>query len=53
VDLLLAEDDAVARPTLRAVLTGLGYSVTEAEDGREAWGNLELGHFPVIIADWG
>ena len=52
MNLLLAEDDAVARMTLAAVLRGLGYEVTEAEDGGEAWANLQLGHFPVIISDW-
>jgi len=45
MNLLLAEDDAVARMTLSAVLTGLGYEVTEAEHGGEAWANLQLGHF--------
>ena len=52
MNLLLAEDDAVARMTLAAVLRGLGYEVTEAEHGGEAWANLQLGHFPVVISDW-
>jgi hypothetical protein len=29
MNLLLAEDDAIARMTLSAVLTGLGYEVTD------------------------
>jgi CheY-like chemotaxis protein len=36
MNLLLAEDDAVARLTLSAVLKGLGYEVTEAEHGGDA-----------------
>ena len=52
MNLLLAEDDAVARLTLSAVLKGLGYEVTEAEHGGEAWANLQLGHFPIVISDW-
>src|SRR5437773_7835983 len=52
MNLLLAEDDAVARMTLSAVLRGLGYEVTEAEHGGEAWANLQLGHFPIVISDW-
>jgi len=52
MNLLLAEDDAVARLTLSAVLKGLGYEVTEAEHGGEAWANLQLGYFPIVISDW-
>jgi phosphoserine phosphatase RsbU/P len=51
-NLLLAEDDAVARLTLSAVLKGLGHEVTEAEHGGEAWANLQLGYFPIVISDW-
>ena len=52
MNLLLAEDDAVARRTLSAVLKGLGYEVTQAEHGGEAWANLQLGYFPMVISDW-
>ena len=52
MNLLLAEDDAVARMTLSAVLRGLGYEVAEAEHGGEAWANLQLGYFPIVISDW-
>jgi DNA-binding response OmpR family regulator len=52
MNLLLAEDDAIARMTLAAMLRGLGYEVTEAEHGGEAWANLELGYFPIVISDW-
>jgi len=52
MNLLLAEDDTVARMTLSAVLKGLGYELTEAEHGGEAWANLQLGYFPIVISDW-
>jgi len=52
MNLLLAEDDAVARMTLSAVLKGLGYEVTVAEHGAEAWAVLQLSHFPMVISDW-
>src|SRR5256712_2065204 len=52
MNLLLAEDDAVARMTLAAVLRGLGYEVTEVEHGGEAWDNVQIGHFPIVISDW-
>ena len=52
MNILIADDDAVVRLTLAALLTGLGHEVTPAEDGAEAWANLQIGHFPIIISDW-
>lgn len=52
MNILIAEDDAVARATLDAVLKGFGYDVTAAEQGAEAWADLQLGHFPIVISDW-
>src|ERR1051325_1467896 len=52
MNVLLAEDDAVVRMTLSAVLKGLGHDVTEAEHGGEAWANLQLGYFPIVVSDW-
>jgi phosphoserine phosphatase RsbU/P len=52
MNVLVADDDAVIRMTLEAVLKGMGYEVTLAENGAEAWANLQLGHFPIVIADW-
>jgi len=52
MNVLLAEDDTVAPMTLSAVLKGLGYDVTEAEHGGEAWANLQLAYFPIVISDW-
>jgi len=50
--ILLVEDDAVTRLTLRAVLTGQGHDVTEAEDGALAWGAWQLFAPRVVVADW-
>src|SRR5260370_35517541 len=52
MNLLLAEDDAVARMTLSAVLKGLGYEVTEAEHGGEAPAHLQPVPFPIALPDW-
>jgi CheY-like chemotaxis protein len=52
MNVLLAEDDAIARMTLSAVVKGLGYDDTEAEHGGEAWANLQIGYFPIVISDW-
>jgi phosphoserine phosphatase RsbU/P len=49
---LIAEDDPVTRLHLTAALKGLGYEVTAAADGKEAWGTLQLGAFAVVISDW-
>src|SRR5207244_5139246 len=36
IDVLIAEDDAITRLTLRQLLEGQGYRCAEAEDGAEA-----------------
>jgi len=36
--ILLVEDEAVTRLTLRAILSAQGHDVTEAENGSDAWG---------------
>jgi CheY-like chemotaxis protein len=36
LDVLIAEDDAITRRTLRQLLENEGYSCAEADDGREA-----------------
>src|SRR5256714_1163859 len=52
MNILVADDDAVIRMTLDAVLKSAGFEVTLAGDGAEAWANLELSHFPIVISDW-
>ncbi|MGH7548775.1 MAG: response regulator [Gemmatimonadales bacterium] len=50
--LLLVEDDSVTRLYLAAALKGLGYEVTVAAEGVEAWSNFRLAHYAVVISDW-
>ncbi len=48
----MADDDRVVRRIVVTKLYGLGYEVTEAEDGREALDLLEEGEIPdLLIAD--
>ena len=50
--LLIAEDEPVTQLQLAAALRGMGHEVTVAADGREAWADLQFGHFPIVISDW-
>jgi DNA-binding response OmpR family regulator len=47
--ILAADDDRIVRRIVVAKLTGLGYEVTEAEDGREALDILEAGAVPDLL----
>lgn len=48
---LLVDDEAAVRGTLRAVLESQGYECDEAEHGAEALTILEQQHFDLIITD--
>ncbi len=50
--ILLVEDEAVTRLTLRAILSAQGHDVTEAENGSDAWGAWQLSAPRVVVADW-
>ena len=47
--ILAADDDRIVRRIVVAKLTGLGYEVTQAEDGQEALGLLENGDVPDLL----
>ncbi|MBA3793899.1 MAG: response regulator transcription factor [Rubrobacter sp.] len=47
--ILAADDDRIVRRIIVAKLTGLGYEVTEAEDGQEAIEILEGGAVPDLL----
>jgi DNA-binding response OmpR family regulator len=47
--ILVADDDRIVRRIVVAKLTGLGYEVTEAQDGQEALHLLEGGYVPDLI----
>ncbi|MCR5251667.1 MAG: response regulator transcription factor [Lachnospiraceae bacterium] len=49
--LLIVEDDGEIRKLLSAFLTGKGYAVTEAEDGREASAVMMAERFDMILMD--
>ena len=47
--ILVADDDRVVRRIVVTKLSGLGYDVTDVEDGREALDLLESGHLPSLL----
>ena len=49
VKILAADDDRIVRRIVVAKLTGLGYDVTEAQDGQEALDILESGNVPDLL----
>lgn len=52
-DILIADDSAVTRHLLMSHLTGWGYNVITAEDGKEAWEVLRQEQAPrLVILDW-
>jgi DNA-binding response OmpR family regulator len=48
---LLADDDAVIRTLLGAVLVSLGHDPVLATDGEEAWRQFELSRPPLVVLD--
>jgi DNA-binding response OmpR family regulator len=53
MDILIAEDEAVSRRSLEAVLQRWGYRVRVAVDGVAAWNELSQGEAPAVaILDW-
>jgi two-component system chemotaxis sensor kinase CheA len=49
--ILLAEDSITARTLLKAILEGAGYHVKTSVDGMEAWANLKLEPFDLLVSD--
>jgi DNA-binding response OmpR family regulator len=45
----MADDDRIVRRIVVAKLSGLGYDMTQAEDGQEALGLLENGFVPDLV----
>ncbi len=50
--ILVAEDDAVSRRVLEAVLERMGHDCDVTEDGDRAWAQLSQGVPVVLITDW-
>lgn len=49
---LIAEDSVVVRKLLERNLQQLGYEVTVAEDGAQAWEAYQRAPTPIVITDW-
>jgi two-component system, cell cycle response regulator len=49
---LIAEDDAVSRLTLRRAIEQLGHEVLVATDGTDAWELYRRHEIDVIVSDW-
>ncbi len=47
--ILMADDDRIVRRIVVAKLSGLGYDMTQAEDGQEALNFLENGFVPDLV----
>jgi DNA-binding response OmpR family regulator len=52
MNILVVDDDPVARALLDALLKPHGHEVALASDGQEAWAATRLFRYPVVIADW-
>jgi phosphoserine phosphatase RsbU/P len=52
VKILLAEDEAVAREALGAVMTAAGHEVVPVSNGQEAWDRWIVARHRVVVADW-
>jgi two-component system, NtrC family, sensor kinase len=52
MNVLIADDDPVARQLVVSFLTRWGEQVTAAEDGAAAWNLFRAGDYPVVITDW-
>lgn len=52
MNILAAEDSAVARKILTSSLLRWGYQVTEAVDGTAAWDLFQRGDYPIVVTDW-
>lgn len=50
--ILLVEDDAASRETLRAILEAQGHDVAVVEGGVEAWQLWQLTQRRIVVADW-
>jgi len=52
MDILVADDDRNSRFLLNSALIALGHSVTEAENGCDAWEAWKRDHHQLVISDW-
>ncbi len=50
--ILVVEDDFISRNLLRKLLQKIGYQVTAAENGAEAWRYFQDDEYEMVITDW-
>ena len=51
-NILIAEDDPVSSQILQLALEEMGYGVTTAADGQEAWELFQETPPPIVVSDW-
>jgi two-component system, chemotaxis family, sensor kinase CheA len=51
VRVLLVDDSSADRVRFGRALSNAGYDVQDAEDGSEAWAQLQKQHFDVVVSD--
>ena len=49
--ILVADDDAAMRYLISAILTGAGFKVDTAADGRQAYEGLQRDHYDLLVTD--
>ncbi|WP_162006748.1 PP2C family protein-serine/threonine phosphatase [Roseimaritima sediminicola] len=52
MNVLIAEDESATRIRLQRNLEKLGFQVTAAADGAEAWQRFQENAFPLVLTDW-
>lgn len=52
MEILIAEDDFIARSLLKNMLEASGHEVLVAEDGEEAWALIQKNDVRMVITDW-
>lgn len=52
MQILVVDDEPIARTLLLRLLQAGGHRVVAAEDGEEGWRILQQAHFSVVITDW-
>jgi sigma-B regulation protein RsbU (phosphoserine phosphatase) len=52
MNILIADDNLPSRVLLAKLLSKLGYSVTMASDGKEAWEIIQKSNINFVITDW-
>ena len=53
IRILVVEDNANIRKLLLNILKSMGYkNVTEADNGKTAWGKLQEGEYDLVMTDW-